>query len=181
MKALTLTQPWATLVAIGAKKIETRSWSTIYRGLLAIHAARGFPAGCRELVNDPYDIDLCKPFVAALRPHGYTSSTQLPLGAIVAVCALIECVPTQHPGVANEPGKPWFTGARAGVGQHYYEVPPPIDSNEYAFGDYTPGRYAWLLADVKMLAEPIPCRGALGLWEYDVLTQMAIKREEGES
>ena len=43
MKALTLTQPWASLVAIGAKRIETRSWSTPYRGLLAIHAAKGFP------------------------------------------------------------------------------------------------------------------------------------------
>lgn len=38
MKAITLMQPWATLVAIGAKRLETRSWSTNYRGPLAIHA-----------------------------------------------------------------------------------------------------------------------------------------------
>ncbi len=43
MKALTLTQPWATLVALGAKRYETRSWRTAYRGPLAIHAAKGFP------------------------------------------------------------------------------------------------------------------------------------------
>lgn len=43
MKALSLTQPWATLVAIGAKKIETRSWSTSYRGPVAIHASKGYP------------------------------------------------------------------------------------------------------------------------------------------
>ena len=41
MKALTLTQPWATLVAMGAKRIETRSWTTNYRGPLAIHAGKG--------------------------------------------------------------------------------------------------------------------------------------------
>lgn len=41
MKAVTLTQPWATLVAIGAKQIETRSWPTNYRGPLAIHAGKG--------------------------------------------------------------------------------------------------------------------------------------------
>lgn len=35
MKALTLTQPWATLVAIQAKRIETRSWGTDYRGWIA--------------------------------------------------------------------------------------------------------------------------------------------------
>lgn len=40
MKALTLWQPWATLVAIGKKKIETRCWKTAYRGPLAIHAAK---------------------------------------------------------------------------------------------------------------------------------------------
>ena len=40
MKALTMTQPWATLVALGENTIETRSWSTSYRGPLAIHSAR---------------------------------------------------------------------------------------------------------------------------------------------
>lgn len=39
MKALTLWQPWASLVALGEKKIETRTWSTTYRGTLAIHAS----------------------------------------------------------------------------------------------------------------------------------------------
>ena len=48
MKALSITQPWATLIAIGAKTIETRSWSTLYRGDLAIHAAKGFPRYARE-------------------------------------------------------------------------------------------------------------------------------------
>ncbi len=38
MKALSLKQPWAALVAIGVKKIETQSWGTSYRGSLAIHA-----------------------------------------------------------------------------------------------------------------------------------------------
>jgi len=53
------------------------------------------------------------------------------------------------------------------VGQHYYEVPPPLDSNEYAFGDYTPGRYAWLLSDVQALPTPIPAKGQLGLWRWE--------------
>src|SRR5690348_17556570 len=53
MKALTLTQPWASLVAIGAKRIETRSWSTSYRGPLAIHAAKGFPKSAQEFTQVP--------------------------------------------------------------------------------------------------------------------------------
>jgi hypothetical protein len=41
MKALSLTQPWASLVVAGAKKLETRSWPTYYRGPLLIHAFEG--------------------------------------------------------------------------------------------------------------------------------------------
>ncbi len=40
MKAISIWQPWASLIAIGAKQIETRSWATGYRGLLVIHAAK---------------------------------------------------------------------------------------------------------------------------------------------
>ena len=39
MKALTIWQPWASLLVSGQKKYETRSWATTYRGPIAIHAA----------------------------------------------------------------------------------------------------------------------------------------------
>lgn len=48
MKALSLTQPWAGLVATSQKKNETRSWNTRYRGPLYIHAAKGFPRYAKE-------------------------------------------------------------------------------------------------------------------------------------
>jgi hypothetical protein len=38
MRILTLTQPWATMVALGVKRIETRAWSTRYRGALGLFA-----------------------------------------------------------------------------------------------------------------------------------------------
>jgi hypothetical protein len=40
MKVLSLMQPWATLVVMGLKTIETRSWATDYRGPLFIHASK---------------------------------------------------------------------------------------------------------------------------------------------
>ena len=49
MKALSLTQPWATLVVIGAKRIETRSWHTSYVGPLLIHAAKAIPSSWGQL------------------------------------------------------------------------------------------------------------------------------------
>lgn len=45
MRALTLHQPWAAAIAAGVKTIETRSWSTKYRGALAIHSAMRRPSG----------------------------------------------------------------------------------------------------------------------------------------
>ncbi len=161
---ITLTQPWATLVAIGAKRIETRSWATKYRGPLLIHAAQGLgPVGGALGL---YELCWNEPFRSALLAAGIKGVPDLPRGAIVARCELLDCVPTHHPNIPSEPGKPWFTGARAGVGQHYYEVPPPLDSNEYAFGDYAPGRYAWLLSEVQALPTPIPAKGQLGLWTW---------------
>ncbi|KQO04623.1 hypothetical protein ASF12_13925 [Paenibacillus sp. Leaf72] len=53
MKAITIIQPWATLIAIGAKQYETRGWSTKHRGALAIHAGsqKSILVGMRKAVT----------------------------------------------------------------------------------------------------------------------------------
>lgn len=40
MKALTIKEPWATLIIEGYKKYEFRSWKTNYRGKILIHAGK---------------------------------------------------------------------------------------------------------------------------------------------
>lgn len=154
MKALTLTQPWATLVAIGAKRIETRSWATKYRGPLAIHAAKGI----KEM---HYSLCRTVPFYTALsavmpvNPVSLYWYAPLTLGAIVATCNLIACGEIK-------------TDAIYDMGYSTQEAIWGIpQGNELAFGDYTPGRFAWFLTDVKMLPEPIPYKGARRLWEWD--------------
>lgn len=151
MKALTLTQPWATLVAIRAKRIETRSWETLYRGPLAIHAAKGLRSVGGAMGLDETCIG--QPFFNALYGAGVMRSSDLPLGAIVATCELVE-VYRIHDGVI---------GFYADDSSMYFD----LSIQERAFGDYTPGRFAWLLANVRALPEPIPCKGALGLWDYE--------------
>lgn len=42
MKAISICQPWASAIFLGYKTIETRSWSTTYRGPLLIHASKTF-------------------------------------------------------------------------------------------------------------------------------------------
>lgn len=150
MKALTLTQPWASLVAFGYKHIETRSWQTSYRGPLAIHAAKGFPRGAR---------DLCVSYMVryALGPHFSGTDAgplekQMPLGCVVATCNLVDVLPT----VA--------TGCLSGVFEDWPEL---NTENELAFGNYDPGRFGWVLEDVKRITVPVPAKGSLGLWEWD--------------
>jgi len=76
MKALSLTQPWATLVALGAKRCETRSWSTPYRGELAIHASKGYPRWAQACAHE-------------FRALGYLPPDEpLPLGVVVAIVEL---------------------------------------------------------------------------------------------
>lgn len=53
MKAITVIQPWATLLATGKKHIETRSWKTNYRGEILIHAGKKDPLfGISDMTED---------------------------------------------------------------------------------------------------------------------------------
>lgn len=74
MKALSLTQPWATAIALGIKHWETRSWPTGYRGEVCIHASKKFPAWAKEFAEEMG-----------------LSLGSLPIGQIVCVCDLTEC------------------------------------------------------------------------------------------
>lgn len=120
MRCITLWQPWASLVAIGAKTIETRSWGTSYRGPLAIHAGQAW---------DGTLVRLCKsePFAEVLEAAGLCERgprggwrTSLPFGKVVAIAQLVDVVPT---------GDVFTAGVWAGR-----DTP-----QERAFGDYADG------------------------------------------
>lgn len=153
IQVLSLLQPWATLVAVGAKKIETRSWRTEYRGPLAIHASKRMGGAEQVMCDYP-------PIRDALRAAGITAWSELPLGAIIATCTLVSCLHIVE--------QPFF---QQDLERNYHPHPgvmTPPEKPERDFGDYGPGRYAWLLADVVALPEPIPARGSLGLWTFDL-------------
>lgn len=139
MKVLTLTEPWAMLMALDLKRIETRSWYTSYRGPMAIHAAKGFPRSAIELCRE-------EPFLTALVKAGIRTPGDLPRGAIIAVVDLVDCLET---GI-------WSF------------VPP---EPELSFGDFSQGRFAWFTENVRRLKVPLPCKGALGLWEGPEITE----------
>ena len=146
MRCLSLWQPWGSFVARGHKRNETRSWATPYRGPLAIHAAKTTAElyGTRLLLSAAGIIENLD------APDDYPKEDRdWPLGKIIAVTTLSDCVPTRT--------------VRAG-----------LSMMEAALGNYADGRFAWLLADVRPLREPLPCRGRQGLWVLPPETEGAV-------
>jgi hypothetical protein len=176
VKALTLTQPWATLVAIGAKRFETRSWRTSHTGPLAIHAAKGVTpiGGQRDFVS------LCftEPFAAVLADAGFNDPLELPRGEVVAIANLRGCYQTSAISASGAPSAlmPMVTEGWDGHGRTEWRVEPA--EHEREFGDYSLGRFAWALDEVIDLWDGgrwrYPCRGRQQLWELPPEVTLAI-------
>lgn len=148
MKVLSLTQPWASLLAFDEKRWETRSWSTQHRGPLAIAASKGFPRACQMLCGRGA-------FAAVFRRHGIDTFAQLPLGKILCVVDVLAVVSTNDIDRIDP--------------KAIREHTPPASALEDAFGDYGPNRYVWMTRNVRRLTTPIPAIGRLGLWDHDVI------------
>jgi hypothetical protein len=150
MKAVTLRQPFASLVALGEMWIETRDWQTAYRGSLAIHAAKAF-------TREDAIFTVTQPEVAgALVRHGLKGSGELPLGAVVAIAQLVDVV------AMDQIDRAWVTQPNI-LGPSRYA----ISEKDQAFGDFSAGRYAWILADVERLPKSVPAADGEGLWDWE--------------
>ena len=89
MKALTIIQPWATLIASGHKMNETRSWKTNYRGEVLIHAGKNpkdYTSGC--YIDDPDGRHFQE---AGITPNNFE---ELPRGSIIGKATLVNCIHT---------------------------------------------------------------------------------------
>ncbi len=140
MNAITLWQPWAQLTVLGLKINETRSWPTKIRGTIAMHAAKR--------VTDGFEYR--EPFWTALVPYFIEETGPLPLGAIVGTIEIVDCLKV----ISN-------TGKSAVL-----EDDTVVDRNEFMFGDYTPGRYAWRLQNPILFRKPVPAIGSQGFWKW---------------
>lgn len=90
MKCITVSQPYASLIASGKKWVENRTWRTAYRGPLAIHAGRGTQyLSPREVASGAY-----------------------PTGATLATAHLVACV---HLPDARKYGRGLEEMTRAGI------------------------------------------------------------------
>lgn len=144
MKCLSLWQPWASLITNGHKQIETRSWSTSFRGPLAIHAAKTWNQDLAGLCE-------CWPFTDVLPPG---DPADLPKGCVIAVAELYDC---------KRVDQKLMDYCR----RRTHEADLSNTPCEYHYGDFSEGRWLWFLRGVRPI-EPVYVRGHQGLFDVEL-------------
>ncbi len=134
MRVLSIRQPWATLIMLGLKQFETRSWRTDYRGPLVIHAAAtGGQTSTDALMRLERRIGAMP---TSLVEKDY------PLGALLGIVQLDECLPISPRLIAA------LTPLERQLGW-------------YQDGGWV---WDLARAGRRRLAQPIACSGRQGLW-----------------
>lgn len=169
MKALTVLQPYAHLIALPdsdprAKRIENRTWPTSYRGPLFIHAGLS-----RKRLVTPGGISHEEDYGLPVADMAF--------GAIVAVADLVDCVHVISTADRSCPGPGYFEASYGNRGALWLfrknvERWPWLVGNEHLEGPT-----AWVLRDVRRLPEPVPCRGMQGLWGVPPDVAAAVMRQ----
>jgi activating signal cointegrator 1 len=176
MKAISLWQPWASLIACGAKPFETRSWAPprdLIGQPIAIHAAKKIDKDAAEFAQDLMygqhkdgGFDLADKLEASMKgtPDSlmglFAEAAIMPIGCVVAIAKLDAAFLLGPP--ADGTAVPAASVVRRITSR---DMPDCFTVRYDDFGDYAEGRWAWLLRDVKPLKPPVAMKGAQGFFD----------------
>lgn len=152
MKALTVCQPWASLIIAGAKPYEFRGWRpprSIIGQRIVIHAAAKRP-----------DFHECRRLYLALNDRGSLVGKMTCLHAKLALPILAGCCDAlpRSAGI----GIAMLGEPRLGTEiAEEFGVPRANDSDRDEHANW-----GWPMFDIEPWPEPIPMRGAQGLWNW---------------
>lgn len=167
MKALVVRQPWASLIAHGIKTIETRGFAprtSIEPGdQIAIVAGKAHGLPHYTLFAD-YSYTRSEDHGTLYNVDCESAPIPCPLGAVVAVVTFDDALPVidhlrlvdgDDSYIANR-------GSRSLLGLEVVRNTPgrltaTTINDQLPLGDFTPGRYGWLLSNPQRLAAPVPC------------------------
>ena len=141
MKALSIKQPWASLIAHGIKDIENRTWKTNFRGRIYIHASAKESGSVLDLLDSEQFEEWTKYLNTKNR------IPEKPYSAIIGEVDIVDCV-INHDSIWAE--KTEF--AQSG-NQRFYKDKPI---------------YNWVLANPVIYEKPIlNVKGKLSFWEFE--------------
>ncbi len=168
-KLIVLTEPWATLMAIGAKRWETRSWGTNYRGPIAIASSKNYPRECRELARTAgFAIQL------SYARDCWSALPEDTLGHVLCVVDLRSVFQVKLDMVTPTPPQ-WIDHAKRQL-----DATEP-GAHELAFGDYSSGRRIWMTRDfrpgLRRLITPVAAVGHQGLRDLPADVQAKIRKQ----
>ena len=141
MKAITLHEPWASLIREGKKTVETRSWP----------APR--PWGRRIGIHAGKKVD--REFLRSVSP--------MPVhpGRMVATAILGGCYRVYGHREVMSRGEPRWAAIC------YNHQGEEVLVGEDRYGDFSIGRWLWLLTDIQPLEYPVLAVGHQGFWVWD--------------
>lgn len=175
MKAISLWQPWASLIAAGVKPFETRHWAPpreLIGTTIAIHATKKIDKDAIGLAEaaaygqcQPGGFELADKLDELIegvpdKMFGIFGHAIYPIGCIVCTARLDAAF--QLGEVATDTAFPAARVVRRLVSR---QMPDCFTVRYDDFGDYSPGRWAWLLRDVKPLVPPPPAIGHQGFFD----------------
>lgn len=137
MLAISVRQPFASLILLGHKQIETRNWPTSQRGPILIHASKSIDNLERVTAYRDNIREL-------LKKAGFYSLARMPKGVLLGTVEITNCVPKEE-CLCNERLRP-----------------TPIDE---VCGDWMNEGFAWLLANPNLFPKPIRYPGNLNFFE----------------
>jgi hypothetical protein len=150
MVALTLIQPWAWAIAVAGKRLENRSWRPP-RKLWGQRIA--IHAGLK------FDEDSA----LALLAMGHTVPPGVGLGAIVATARVLGVVHREADG---------------GMAVESCCEEPPTWAISKKSLEWFAGPFGWILDDVRVLREPVHCKGKQGLWTVPAEVKRQVLAQE---
>lgn len=172
--AITLWQPWASLMAEGIKTVETRSrpypWGKAIGERVVLHSAVRPMKHALVMGDWIADLDVDAGWFLNA-PDGRTRHAMF-FGCALAIATLRAVVPIVNDGLARNcvdvrPDTPSSgAGLRLDDAQGVERI---VDvSDQIPFGDFTPGRSALIFDELEKLDMPISMAGAQGLWRSDL-------------
>lgn len=163
MKAITIKQPWASLIVHGIKDIENRTWACPkkYIGQRVLIHASAKPILKGSCISHYLTEEQYKSVAFATPPEKQLDICFLEhySSAIIGSVEIVDCV-INHPSIWAEKTENYTVGMNPKIHENITEKKVV---------------YNWVLANPVLFKKPIPAKGKLSFWEYDGLSMQAKK------